>query len=77
MSKYIYNKSLLALEKLDKRNTLYQKRMYKVWYEIYVWSFTKANGFSPYSVEAMDEHDRYTDNQEYNARMSVDGGNYA
>jgi len=77
MSKYIYNKSLLALEKLDKRNTLYQKRMYKVWHEIYVWSFTKANGFSPYSVEAMDEHDRYTDNQEYNARMSVDGGNYA
>lgn len=51
--------------------------MYKVWHKIYVWSFTKANGYSPYSVEAMDEHDRYTDNQEYNARMSVDGGDYA
>jgi single-stranded DNA-binding protein len=77
MSKYIYNTSLLALERLDKRNTLFQKKMYKVWHKIYVWSFTKANGYSPYSVEAMDEHDRYTDNQEYNARMSVDGGDYA
>ena len=77
MSKYIYKKSLLALEKLDKRNTFYKKKMYKVWHKIYVWSFTKANGYSPYSVEAIDEHDRYTDNQEYNARMSVDGGNYA
>ena len=77
MSKFIYNKTLIALERLDKRQTLFQKKAYSLIYKLYVWSYTKANGYSPYSLEAMDEHDRYTDNQEYNARMSIDGGNYA
>lgn len=77
MSKYIYNKSLLALERLDKRNTLYKKKAYKVWHKIYVWSYTKANGFSPYSKEAIDDHDRYMENLEYEMRNSIDGGDYA
>ena len=57
--------------------TFFQKKAYSLIYKLYVWSYTKANGYSPYSLEAMDEHDRYTDNQEYTARMSIDGGNYA
>tara|TARA_Y100000004_G_scaffold64349_1_gene72159 strand:- start:4111 stop:4344 length:234 start_codon:yes stop_codon:yes gene_type:complete len=77
MSKFIYKKTLLALERLDKRQTSFQKKAYTLIHKLYVWSYTKANGFSPYSVEAMDEHDRYMDYQEYNARMSVDGGDYA
>lgn len=74
MSKFIYKKTLLALERLDKRQTSFQKKAYRLIHKLYVWSYTKANGFSPYSVEAMDEHDRYTDYQEYLRGQSAELG---
>ena len=65
MSKFIYKQTLIALERLDKRQTSFQKKAYVLVHKLYVWSYTKANGFSPYSAEALDEHDRYMDYQEY------------
>ena len=41
MSKFIYEKTLLALEKLDKRDTTFKKIAYKTLYKVYIKSFTK------------------------------------
>jgi hypothetical protein len=65
--------SLNAMEKLDRRNTFIERLGYKFAHRIYVKAFTELYDMSPYDKRAMDDHDRYQDEQEYNARMNKDG----
>lgn len=69
ISKRIYNVCLIILEKYDYPRGI----VWKLTKKVYDKAFYVAFGISPYSPEAMDDHDRYMDNQEYIARMSVDG----
>lgn len=70
MVKSLYQYSLNALEKLDRRDTFIKRFGYKFAYKIYIRSYKELFGMSPY--ENIDGHDRYQDEQEYNARMSMD-----
>ena len=65
----IFNICLIILEKYDYPRGIVWKLTKKVYDKVYFGAF----GISPYLPEAMDDHDRYMDNQEYIARMSVDG----
>lgn len=71
MTKKLYRYSLDVMENLDKRNTFLERIGYKFAHKIYVKAFKELYGISPYA--AMDDHDKYQDEQEYNARMSEDG----
>jgi len=72
MLKSLYQYSLVALEKLDSRDTFTKRLGYKFAYKIYIRSYKELFGMSPYDKRAMDDHDRYQEMQEYNARMSVE-----
>lgn len=69
MVKSLYQYSLVALEKLDSRDTVTKRLGYKFAYKLYIRSYKELFGMSPYDKRAMDDHDRYQDEQEYNARM--------
>lgn len=73
MLKSLYQYSLVALEKLDSRDTFIKRLGYKFAYKIYIRSYKELFGMSPYDKRAIDDHDRYQEMQEYNARMSVEG----
>ena len=73
MTKKLYRYSLDVMENLDKRNTFLERLGYKFAHKIYVKAFTELYDMSPYDRRAMDDHDRYQDEQEYNARMNKDG----
>ena len=72
MMKSLYQYSLVALEKLDKRDTFTKRLGYKFAYKIYIKSFKELFGMSPYDRRAMDDHDRHQDYLEYKIRMSGD-----
>lgn len=72
MLKSLYQYSLVALEKLDSRDTFTKRLGYKFAYKIYIRSYKELFGMSPYDKRAIDDHDRYQEMQEYNARMSVE-----
>jgi hypothetical protein len=67
MSKFIYEKTLIALEKLDKRDSTFKKIAYKTLYKVYIKSFTKAFNMSPFDKKAQCGHDLYLEMEEYNA----------
>ena len=71
MVKKLYGYSLDVMEKLDRRSTFLERLGYKFAWKIYERAFKETYGVSPHAV--MDDHDRYQDEQEYNARMSEDG----
>ena len=70
MIKSLYQFSLDAMEKLDKRNNAFEKLGYWFANKIYLRSFVMLYDMSPY--DNVDEHDRWQDQQEYIARQSED-----
>lgn len=68
MIKSLYQFSLDAMEKLDKRNNAFEKLGYWFANKIYLRSFVMLYDMSPY--DNIDEHDRWQDQQEYIARQS-------
>jgi predicted RNA-binding protein Jag len=72
MTEKLYRYSLDVMEKLDRRSTFLERLGYKFAHKIYVKAFTELYDMSPYDRRAMDDHDRYQDEQEYNARMNKD-----
>ena len=72
MLKSLYQYSLVALEKLDSRDTFTKRLGYKFAYKVYIRSYKELFGMSPYDKRAMDDHDRYQDYHEYKIRMSMD-----
>tara|TARA_B100000900_G_C20560020_1_gene708475 strand:+ start:371 stop:595 length:225 start_codon:yes stop_codon:yes gene_type:complete len=69
ISKRIYKICLIILEKYDYPRCI----VWNLTRKVYDKAFYGAFGYSPYSYQAMDEHDRYMDNQEYIARRSSEG----
>lgn len=70
MVERLYQFSLNAMEKLDKRNNAFEKLGYWFANKIYLRSFAELYDMSPY--ENVDEHDRWQDQQEYIAQQSED-----
>mgnify|MGYP003138312770 FL=1 len=66
----LYQFSLNAMEKLDKRNNAFEKLGYWFANKIYLRSLAELYDMSPY--DNVDEHDRWQDHQEYIARQSED-----
>ncbi len=71
MIQKLYRFSLDTMEKFDKRTNSFEKIGYKFARKIYDRAFRELYDMSPY--EAIDDHDRWQEQQEYNARMSEDG----
>ena len=69
ISKRIYNICLIILEKYDYPRGI----VWKLTKKVYDKAFYGAFGISPYSPEAMCDHDRYMEHLEYEMRSSIDG----
>ena len=73
MIQKLYRFSLDTMERFDKRTNYFEKLGYKFANRIYQKAFRELYDMSPYDKRAMDDHDRYQDEQEYITRMSEDG----